>query len=251
MIRGSGAIAPSTLLLLSIASVLSGLPASAIAKDIPPDAPEEAPAVKQATTNAGADTRPKVAIQKLKFQMAHEFSFAFGIMPLDAFQKSLTGSFSYTLHFDNHFAWEVFNATAAYLTSTNLRDELINTFAIPAEDFAAPRFMATTGVELTPIYGKLVFLNDSVVHQAVFLGLHGGVIFGARQDIPHTLQDFRPAGGVGIGYRIFFNKTVSFRIDVRDFISFKRAIRANERVETDDVLWISGGFSFNLWRDDA
>jgi outer membrane beta-barrel protein len=128
---------------------------------------------------------------------------------------------------------------------------LVNTFAIPPEDFAAPRFSATTGVELTPIYGKLVFLNDNVVHQAFFLGLYGGVIFGDRQDFGKTLTDLRPSGGAGLGYRIFFSKTVSFRIDVRDFVSLKRAIRANERTETDNVLWITGALSFNLWRDDA
>jgi outer membrane beta-barrel protein len=230
--------ASSLLCLLTLAS-----PSIALAEEATAPPPTPAPET--------AEGRPKVAIQRLKYQMAHEVSLGVGIMPLDAFQKSITGSLSYTLHFDNAFAWEVFRVSAAYLTSTNLRDSLINTFAIPPEDFSAPRFSATTGIELTPIYGKLVFLNDTVVHQAFFVGLYGGVILGDRPDFAKMLSDLRPSGGAGVGYRIFFSKTVSFRVDVRDFISFKRAIRANERAETDNVLWITGAFSFNLWRDDA
>ncbi len=183
--------------------------------------------------------------------MAHEIALTFGAMPLDPFQKSLIANLSYTVHTDSYISWEVFRVTGAYLTSTNLRNELINTFAIPPEDFAAPRFMVTTGLEVTPIYGKLVFLNDAVVHQSLFAGIYGGVIFGDRQSFSSTLQDLRPAGGLGLGYRVFLTKTLSLRLDVRDFLSFNRAIRANEKFEEQNVLSITAGFSFNFWRDDA
>jgi outer membrane beta-barrel protein len=208
---------------------------------------QEPPQPTPRQENAG----PRIAIQRPKYQMAHEFAFTFGTLPLDAFQKVYTANFSYTVHSDSYLAWEVLRFTAGQLTSTNLRDELINTFAIPPEDFAAPRFMATTGLEVTPLYGKMVFLNDTVVHQALFLGIYGGAIFGDRGTISKTVSDLRPAGGLGMGYRVFLTKLVSFRIDVRDFESFKRAIRSNERFERENVLSITAGFSFNLWRDDA
>jgi outer membrane beta-barrel protein len=208
-------------------------------------------------SSEGRDTAPRIAIQRQKFKMAHEIGLSFGIMPLDAFQKSLTANLSYTIHTDSYISWEVFRVTGATLTSTNLRNELINTFAISPEDFAAPRFMATTGLEVTPIYGKLVLLNDIVVHQAFFAGAYGGVIFGDRHNrdgssnLSKSFSDSRPAGGLGLGYRLFLSKSWSFRIDARDFISFKRAIQQNERFESENVLSITAGFSLNFWRDDA
>lgn len=193
----------------------------------------------------------KVAVQSRKFQLAHEFRLSLGSMPADPFQKGWTGSFAYTIHWTEYFAWEVFQVTGAFLTSTSLRDELIDTFAIPEEDFAAPRFIATTGVELSPIYGKQAFLNDVVIHQAILVGLYGGMIFGDRQQIGDTLSDFRPAVGIGAGYRFHWTKVTSFRVDIRDFLSFRRAIQNNETVNFDNDILVTVSIGFNLWRDDA
>jgi outer membrane beta-barrel protein len=192
-----------------------------------------------------------VAIQRPKFRMAHEVALSLGSMPLDAFQKGWSAGLSYTVHFDDYIAWEVFNASAAMLTSTDLRDELIDTFAIPPSDFNAPRFMATTGISVAPIYGKQVFLNDTVVHQQVYLGLHGGVIFGDREQLSETLKDLRPALGLGLGYRVFMTKEMSVRIDIRDFLSWKRAINTNDRADVENVLLLQLSFAVNFWRDDA
>ncbi len=190
-------------------------------------------------------------MQRRKYQMAHELRLSVGALPVDAFQKGYSASASYTLHFDNYIAWEIFQLTAAYLVSTNLRDELIDTFAVPPEDFAAPRFMLTTGLELTPFYGKQSLFNDTVLHQSLVLGLYGGVIFGDRVDIAETLKDIRPAVGVGLGFRVFMTKLISARADLRYLFALKRAVRANESFESDNVLLLTIAVSFNVFRDDA
>lgn len=196
------------------------------------------------------DEDDRVAIQRRKYQMAHELRLSIGTMPVDPFQKGWSGSLSYSVHFGD-FAWEVFQVTGAYLTSTDLRDDLIDTFAIPPEDFAAPRFMATTGFEITPFYGKQAVFNDTVVHQAFLIGLYGGVVFGDRETLPKTFEDLRPIAGLGLGWRIFTSKATSLRIDARDFASFRRAIRQTEKFEVENVLLITLSISFNIWRDDA
>ncbi len=198
-----------------------------------------------------AATEPAIAIQRPKFLMAHELGLSAGSMPLDAFQKGWSLGLSYSIHFDEYITWEVLDVRIAALVSTNLRDSLIDTFAIPPEDFNAPRLMATTGLEVSPIYGKQVFLNDTVVHQAVYLGAHAGVIFGDRETFGDTLADLRPAVGLGIGYRVFLSKSFSLRFDFRDFLSFRRAIKSNETADIDNVMLISGSISLNFWRDDA
>lgn len=204
-----------------------------------------------ASLDAHAQEDDRVAIQRRKYQMAHEFRLALGAMPLDAFQKGWTASFSYSIHLNEYLSWEVVQGTFALLTSTNLRDTLIQTFAVPPEDFAAPRLMVTSGLELTPFYGKQAFLNDDIQHQGLLLGAYGGVIFGDREDFGSMLSDLRPAIGAGLGYRMYVTKLVSARFDVRGFAALKRAIRANEEVEVESVLLLTLSASFNLWRDDA
>ncbi len=194
----------------------------------------------------------RVAIQERKHQLAHEFRLSLGTMPLDAYQKSWTVSLGYTTHLTKYLAWEVVQVSFAYyLASTDLREQLIDAFAVPPEDFAAPRLMATTGLELSPFYGKQAFLNDKILHQGLLGGVYAGLIFGDRVSFGDTLTDIRPTVGIGLGYRLYANDLWSFRADIRDFFSFRRAVRDNEQFELENVLFITISASINVWRDDA
>jgi hypothetical protein len=206
------------------------------------------PGLARAADDEGDGER--AAIQRLKYKMAHELRLSLGAMPVDPFQKGWSGSLSYTVHFD-YVAWEVFQVTGALLTSTDLRNELIDTFAIPPEDFAAPRFAATTGLEVTPFYGKQALVNDLILHQSFIVGIHGGAVFGDRESITKTLTDARPAIGAGLGWRFFLDKTFSLRIDARDFAAFRRAVRQNEKFDVENVLLVTLSISINMGRDDA
>jgi outer membrane beta-barrel protein len=205
------------------------------------------------TAEAGEEQRyAGTSIQQRKYQLFHEFSLSAGVMPLDPYQKSWTASFAYTFHFSQNWSWEVVQATYAFaLSSTSLRDELIRTFAVPPEEFAAPRLMLTSGLEYSPFYNKQVFMNDGVLHSGLLFGGYGGVIFGDRGDIASSLEDFRPSLGLGIGFRFFVEKWFSTRVDLRQFFSFRRAILPGESFKVEPVLFITISGSFNLWRDDA
>lgn len=191
------------------------------------------------------------AIQRRKYDLNHELSLSLGSLPLDPYQKGWSVSLGYTLHLNDYWSWEIVQVTGALLTSTDLRDELINFFAIPEEDFAAPRFMLTSGLELSPFYGKQSWLNDPIGHQQLLIGVYGGVAFGDRGDIAGTLEDFRPIIGLGLGYRLFVSQSLSLRLDVRDFASFRRAIRNNESFEVENILFITLSASFGFGGDGA
>jgi len=193
----------------------------------------------------------RVAIQERKYRLFHEVRAGLGAMPLDAYQKGWSFSLSYTYHFNDFVSWEVAQITAAALTSTNLRDSLIDQFSVPPEDFSAPRLMITSGLEVAPLYGKQALMNDQILHHALLGGLHAGLVFGDRGTFGDTLTDLRPAVGLGLGYRLHATKLISVRFDVRDFITFRRAIRANESFEVENVLLLNLSVGFNLWRDDA
>ena len=193
----------------------------------------------------------RAAIQRKKYVMAHELRLSVGAMPVDPFEKGWSASLAYTLHFDDVAAWEIFQLTGALLTSTDLKNDLIDTFAIPPEDFRAARFAATTGLELAPFYGKQSLFNGTIVHQNLLLGIYGGVAFRDPSEIAASAKALRPLAGAGIGWRFFVDDVVSFRIDVRDFAEFRAALRANEKFDVHNVLLLTLSASFNLGRDDA
>ena len=199
----------------------------------------------------GDDPSERQAIQRRKYELDHELRLSIGTLPLDAYQKGWSLSLGYTLHLSDYVAWELFQVTGALLTSTDLRDELVDFFAVPEEDFAAPRALVTTGLEIAPLYGKQSFLNDPVGHQQLLIGIYAGVAFGDRGDFASTLEDVRPLIGAGIGYRVFVTRQFSMRLDVRDFASFRRAIRDNEEFEIENVLFITLSTSFSFGGDDA
>lgn len=184
--------------------------------------------------------------------MAHELRLSAGVMPLDAFEKSWTASLSYTVHFSNTWAWEIFQVTGSvYQAPTGLEDELVNIFGVAKEDFAPPLFMATTGLEWTPLYGKMSFLNDGVQHHALLIGGYGGVVIGDRDELQESLKDIRPSFGLGLGYRWFLSKTWSVRADIRDYVSFRTAKRTNEKDGMENLMLITISISLNMGRDDA
>ncbi len=209
-----------------------------------------APGLAAAQTDPD-DAPTRQAIQRRKYELNHELRISVGSLPLDAYQKGWSASLGYTRHLNEYLSWEVFQVSGALLTSTDLRDELLLGFAAAEEDFAAPRFLVTTGIELTPFYGKQAVMNGAVGHHALFLGAYTGVAFGDRGDFSSTLEDVRPLLGLGIGYRVFVSEGFSVRFDARDFLSFRRAIRADESFEVENILFLTLSLSFSFGGEDA
>jgi hypothetical protein len=200
---------------------------------------------------APAEDADRAAIQRKKYVMAHELRLSLGSMPVDPFEKGWSLSLAYTVHFD-YVAWEIFQLTGALLSSTDLKNELIDTFAIPPEDFRAARFGLTTGLEIAPFYGKQALFNGAILHQNFLFGVYGGVLFRDPTQLANSFgTELRPAAGAGIGWRFYVGKAFSIRIDVRDFAEFRSALRANEKFDVFNVLLVTFSASFNLGRDDA
>lgn len=180
------------------------------------------------------DEVPRAAVQERKYGFSEEIRISVGSMPLDPFLKGWTGSLAYAHHFDELWAWEILQFTGALLTSTSLRDELTGTFGVQPEEFSAPRIMITTGAEFSPVYGKQVLFNQETVHGTMFFGIYGGVIFGDRPTFSETLDDWRPAIGGGVGFRLFLSNLFSTRFDGRLFASFRDPMDPEDTDESFD-----------------
>lgn len=197
----------------------------------------------------GTDRPDRQAIQRRKYELNHELRIALGTLPIDPYEKGWSASLSYTYHFNDYVAWEIVQLTGALHTDTDLREQVLLINPEAEDDFASPRLLATSGIEITPLYGKFTLLNSLVVHQQLFVGVYAGVAFGNRRDLSETFEDARPLVGLGIGTRVFLSQVVSLRIDIRDFASFRRAFRENESFEVENVLFMTLSASFAFGGD--
>lgn len=195
------------------------------------------------------DGSERSVVQARKFSLGHELSLSIGSMPLDPFEKGWSAGLSYTMHFGGTFSWELLNAAAALLVPTALRNNLVDRFGRRPDEFSAPRAMVTTGFVVAPLYGKMALLDGLVIHQALFLGVHAGAMFGNRPTVLGMLEDVRPSAGLGVGYRMFFNEWFSMRLDVRDFLSFRRKL-GDEPQRFEQVLTISVALAFSSKGDE-
>lgn len=150
------------------------------------------------------------AVQNRKYLANHEFSLGVGTIPADAFYTGLTGTFAYTYHFSDLWAWEIVSATYSVNIDKGLRRELEDNFGVRPTQFPELTFFGDSNLVIKPLYGKMVYLNDSLVYGEIFLTAgpaisqyeNAGVLIGLN---------------AGAGFRLYLSKSFSIRFDIRDY----------------------------------
>jgi outer membrane beta-barrel protein len=150
-----------------------------------------------------------LAVQNRRYSHTHDFGAWIGVIPLDAFTKGLTFTGSYTIHFNDIFAWEVGQFTYSYGIDTDLKAELED-LAVTPTPFETVKYFATSSFVFKPIYGKMALLNRALIYGEIYFLAGGG--YGWM-----TITN-RPVVDVGAGVRVYAGKVVSFRIDLRDYM---------------------------------
>lgn len=156
------------------------------------------------------------AVQDRLYRMNHELNLGLGVLPLDAFYKGVTAQVGYTYHFTDAFSWQVGRGTYSYNLNTGLREQLERDFNVNPTLFEQVEWMAGSDLMWSPFYGKLAVMNQRVLHFAGHLLLGGTVL---KMNV-----GFRPAVNVGLGFRLFQNRWVSFRFDATNNIVISNRI---------------------------
>ncbi len=170
---------------------------------------------------------PSLAIQNRLHTQTHEFTAAVGVLPLDAFEKGVTVSGAYTLHFDDLYAWEVAQFFYSFPFETDLAADL-RAFDLQPTPFERVQYYVTSNFVFKPLYWKGAWLNDSVNRGELLLLVGGGYGWLTRTS--------RPVADLGAAVRLYASEWVSLRLDVR-YVPF---------FNTDDLqneLWIGFGAS--------
>jgi outer membrane beta-barrel protein len=219
-----GARAPAWAMVLVLALAVPAFEAPAAAQEVDDDAATEA--------------LRDLAVQERHHQHLHELNVSFGALPVDAFLKGLAASASYTLHFTDLLAWEVVHGYYTfYRVETDLNDDLTNV-GVP-NPFNYVSWAATSNVIFTPFYGKYSVGNRGQIFTELYLVAGAGygwmtLAQGDADATHHLVVD------TGLGFRVFFNDTISLRFDLR-WEGFFLNVE-----EPRNELWIALGISFHL-----
>ncbi len=178
---------------------------------------------------------PKVvAVQDRAYSVRKEITPHLGVLPLDAFNKSLLAGVSFTYSWNPAWSWEVINASAAMNQVTDLRNQLVNNFKVePKGVLDYPTGMYTSQILYSPMYGKYLMFNDKVVHNELSLGLTGGVI-------TYKVEGAVPVVGPGIVSRYYINEDSSIKVDAR------LLYQVDSNQSSSYALYFTIGYSIHL-----
>jgi outer membrane beta-barrel protein len=180
-----------------------------------------------------AETR---VVQRRKFRLGHELFLAAGWLPLDAFEKGVTGSAGYALHFTDQFALEV-GLTKTLVYNTALRDELLALGEVEPESFRIVETYFSGAINWSPFYGKLAVKSGSLVHLDFSITAGGGYGWFPETNRPLLLW--------GLGLRLFLSESLSTRLDVRS-LHFVEADSLLSGWDVHNELQMSLGIALSL-----
>lgn len=185
--------------------------------------------ISSSTIALAADPHAQV-VQERRYQQTHEIGAWVGLLPLDAFEKSITFSGAYTWHPSSLFGWEVAHFRYAVGMDTRLKSEL-EALSVGPTPFETVRLYATSNLVFKPIYGKLAVLNRKVLWTEAF--------FTAGAGVGRLTVTTRPVVELGVGVRVYGSQRVSMRLDARDALFLAGSAGQNE-------LWLAVGLGIDL-----
>ncbi len=150
------------------------------------------------------------AIQNRKHVVSHEFVLGLGTVPMDAYYKGVTGTFSYTYHFSDLIAWEIVQASYSLNVATDLREELESNWGVQPTEFPELKYFGDSNFVLKPLYGKFAFLNDSLVYGETFL-VAGPAL------AQYTNAGIFVGANAGLGFRFYLSESFALRMEIRDY----------------------------------
>lgn len=199
----------------------------------------------------GSVPNQEVVVVERKFtrkSWRHEITpLEFGGNPFGTIRRMLMGGASYTLHANDWLGLELLNFTyTENFFSTFTSD--INSSKLPGSnqanispDYQKLLFFLTTGVQISPFYGKMSTLSRWLAYVEPFVSLGVG--------LAKTETDSYLAVAPGIGLRVFFKEWFSMKIEFKDYIYNENSLTlsANPTAQTTTRNNYSVLASLSFW----
>lgn len=174
-----------------------------------------------------------VAVEGRMYNPVSDVTATVGVLPLDAYYKALTLGLVYTRTLDSSYKWAVLNAQAAFTSDTGLKKDLLTNFsAQPQGILDYIKYYVTSDLIYSPIYGKNLAFNKTVVRTEMSLIYSVGAV-------AFNSGTMAPMAGFGGQIRFFSSPTFSYKFDTRLYYHIAEAKSSNF------ILSLGFGFSFD------
>lgn len=163
-----------------------------------------------------------LVIHERKFTKTGKFEIGLHGLASSAsnFHNSYGGGVHGGYHFTEYLGIDFF---ANYTTSSFNSDgeqlqNFLTVFNFPStKEFQSPELFTGLGVMWSPIYGKFAFFRSNIIYFD-FFGTAGFSVLTTQSNRTPTTKQVHPGSLLGVGFRVFINKTFALRFDVRNNI---------------------------------
>lgn len=174
-----------------------------------------------------------VAVEGRMYNPVSDFTGAIGVLPLDAYYKALTLGVGYTRTLNASYKWTLLNAHVAFTNDTGLKKDLLANFAAqPQGILDYIKYYVTTDLVYSPIYGKNLLFNKTVIRTEMSLLYSAGAV-------AFNSGSMAPMVGFGGQIRFYSSPTFSYKFDTRLYYHLDSTKSSNM------ILSIGFGFSFD------
>jgi outer membrane beta-barrel protein len=203
--------------------------------------------IEKQLSEIGSIPNEEILVIQRKFtrkEWRHEITpLNFGGIPFGTVRRTMTSGGSYSLHLKDWFALEPINFTFSKNFFTSFTDD-INQNSTPNPNIRPdPQrilYFLTTGVQLTPIYGKMATLSKFIAYIEPYFGLGGGI---AKTETD-TYFTFYPA----VGMRVYFREWFSMKLELRDYMYTEQTINPTTQARTPTFRNnYAVGLSLSFW----
>jgi outer membrane beta-barrel protein len=155
----------------------------------------------------------------------HQLSLYGSVIPNDPFLNYYPIGLRYDYYLLESIALEI---DGSYIGDTFRSDSDLETFlggeGVNVDLLDQQRWRAHFGVNWSPFYGKIAFLNQKLIH--FDFNLFGGIgvvnVRSLTADRTREEDEYKVEGSLGAGFNIWLSQMFSIRIDYRQFI-FEKA----------------------------
>lgn len=159
------------------------------------------------------DLPTPVAIEGRSNKIDESLSLSLGYIPTDSFNRGFPLALNYSYYFKPYIAWEVLSFGYNFNYETQLKKDFRN-LNVGVQNLGLggqidyPKNIIMTGIVYTPLYGKSLLFNKSLLHSEMsfYLGA-GSMVFATVGHIPTIAP--------GIQGRLFISPRSAFRYYLR------------------------------------
>jgi hypothetical protein len=156
------------------------------------------------------------ALEIYRNPKGNELTFGLGVFPFNPYYSGFSAHAGYSIYFNKSTAWEVLNGYLVKSVEKSLTTDLAQNFSVNPTQIERLNFVLSSNMLFFHSYGKFIFLSRHIEYfrTAFLVGLA----------MVKTNQQSRLAASFGLRFGIYANDTFSWKIDIRDHMTFSGGV---------------------------